>query len=142
MIVPDVNLLIYAHDEASPHHPSARAWWKGALNGDARVGIPWAVALGFVRLVTHPAVLRAPISPTSALDRVDTWFSCDDVMPLEPGPRHLAVVRSLFEATGVGGSLTTDTHIAALAIEHRAEVHSNDRDFERFPGLMLHNPLA
>ena len=77
-----------------------------------------------------------------ALERVDEWFGCDVVRPLEPGPRHLVVVRTLFEATGVAGSLTTDTHLAALAIEHQAELHSNDRDFERFPGLRLHNPLA
>lgn len=141
MIVPDVNLLIYAHDTQAPHHEHARTWWEAALNGRRRVGVPWAVAFGFIRLVTHPAVMRSPLSPQDALSRVDQWFRCEHVTPLEPGPRHLAIVRELFDGTGVAASLTTDTHLAALAIEHRAEMHSNDRDFERFEGLRLRNPL-
>ncbi len=142
MIVPDVNLLVYAHNKDAPSHSIAIAWWEGALNGDRPIGIPWAVAFGFIRLVTHPSVMRTPLAPMAALDRVDTWLACESVTPLEPGPRHLAIVRDLFVATGVAASLTTDTHLAALAIEHRAELHSNDRDFERFPGLRLHNPLT
>jgi len=142
VIVPDVNLLIYAHDDGAPSHAAALAWWEGALNGSRRVGIAWAVAFGFVRLVTHPAVMRRPLAGTDALDLVDAWFACEPAVPLEPGPRHLAIVRTLFESTGVAAGLTTDTHLAALAIEHRAEIHSNDRDFQRFPGLRLHNPLA
>jgi toxin-antitoxin system PIN domain toxin len=142
VIVPDVNLLVYAHNTAAPHHAAARSWWEAALGGDTPVALPWAVTLGFVRLVTHPSVMRSPLPALQALERVDEWFACDAVRTLEPGPRHLVVVRTLFEATGVAGSLTTDTHLAALAIEHRAELHSNDRDFERFPGLRLHDPLA
>jgi len=142
LIVPDVNLLVYAHNTEAPFHAAARAWWEAALGGDTPVAIPWAVTFGFVRLVTHPSVMRVPLRAMEALQRVDDWFACDVVRPLEPGPRHLVVARSLFEATGVAASLTTDTHLAALAIEHQAELHSNDRDFERFPGLRLHNPLA
>ncbi len=141
MILPDVNLLIFAHAADAPHHAAARAWWERVLNSTDRVGIPWAVAFGFVRLTTHPAVMREPLAPTDALDRVEGWLARPNVTVLEPGPRHLAIVRSLFAATGVAASLTTDTHLAALAIEHRAELHSNDRDFERFPGLRLHDPL-
>jgi len=140
--VPDINLLIYAHNEAATMHDRARGWWQRCLAGPTPVAIPWAVVIGFVRLVTHPAVLERPLDPGEALDRVDGWFRPDQVRVLEPGPRHLRIARDLFEATGVGGNLTTDTHLAALAIEHRAELHSNDRDFERFPGLRLHNPLA
>ena len=142
MIVPDVNLLVYAHNATAPFHAASRAWWESALGGDTPVALPWAVTTGFIRLVTHPSVMRAPLSPVEALERVDEWFACDVVRPLDPGPRHLVILRALFEATGVAASLTTDTHLAALAIEHQAELHSNDRDFERFPGLRLHNPLA
>jgi toxin-antitoxin system PIN domain toxin len=111
------------------------------MAGPAQVAIPWAVTFGFVRLVTHPSVLASPLTPDEALDCVDDWFGQEHVVVLEPGPRHLRVVRDLFRAGGVAGSLTTDTHLAALAIEHGAELHSNDRDFERFPGLRLWNPL-
>ena len=141
MIVPDINLLVYAHNEAAPLHDRAHAWWKERMFGPAPVAIPWAVTFGFVRLVTHPSVLAAPLTPEEALDRVDDWFGQEHVIVLEPGPRHLRIARDLFRATGVGGSLTTDTHLAALAIEHGAELHSNDRDFKRFPGLRVTNPL-
>jgi len=61
---------------------------------------------------------------------------------VEPGPRHFELLMELFRATNVAGPLTTDTHLAALAIEHQAELHSNDSDFARFPGLRWRNPLA
>jgi toxin-antitoxin system PIN domain toxin len=142
LICPDVNLLVYAHDEAAPFHERSREWWQGLMAGAEPVGLTWAAVFGFVRLVTHPAVLRVPLDPAAALDRVDAWFEREPVTVLEPGPRHLRIVRDLFRATGVAASLTTDTHLAAIAIEHRAELHSNDRDFERFPGLRLRNPIA
>lgn len=103
--------------------------------------MPWAVSLGFVRLVTHPAVLTDPIRPLDALRIVRSWLDRPHLRVLEPGPRHLDILADLFAATGVAGSLTTDTHLAALAIEYQAELHSNDADFERFPGLRHRNPL-
>jgi len=142
MIVPDVNLLVYAYNEAAPLHALARDWWEGALSKAQPIGVPWAVALGFVRIVTHPRVLDEPLLPGAALDRVEAWFARPEVRILEPGPRHLPIVRALFEATGVAGALTTDTHIAALAIEHQCELHSNDSDFSRYPGLRWRNPLS
>lgn len=142
MILPDVNLLVYAYNEAAPLHAKARTWWEEVMTRERPVALPWAVALGFVRLVTHPAVLTDPIHPTEALDRVRSWLERDHVQTLEPGPRHLEILRSLFESTGVAASLTTDTHLAALAIEYQCELTSNDHDFERFPGLRWRNPLA
>ena len=142
MILPDVNLLVYAYNRAAPLHAAARAWWEEAMNRQSPVGIAWAAAFGFVRLVTHPAVLEEPLRPQAALDRVQAWLERPHVQLVEPGSRHLTIVRGLFQATGVGGNLTTDTHLAALAIEHRCELHSNDSDFERFPGLKWRNPLG
>ncbi len=142
MILPDVNLLIYAHDAASPHHASARRWWEDTLNGAREVGLPWAVALGFVRLTTHPRVMRSPLAGPAAVAIVASWSTCPVLRPIEPGLRHLALVSELLAAAGVAGSLTTDAHLAALAIEHRAVLHTNDRDFGRFPGLQWVNPIA
>ena len=141
MIVPDVNLLLYAHVEAAPLHPSARHWWESLTNGTERVGVPWVVAIGFVRLATHPSTLVHPLSPAEAVDYVDEWFRLPHVTPLNPGRQHLTLVRRALEAAGVGGNLVTDAHIAALAMEYQAEVHSNDSDFSRFPGLRWRNPL-
>ena len=142
MIVVDVNLLVYAHNRAAPLHDRARAWWTELVNRQRRVGLAWAVAFGFVRLVTHPAVLTNPLTPLEATTRVMSWLEQPEVRIIEPGPRHLSIVKDLFRTTGVGGNLTTDTHLAAIAIELQAELHSNDSDFSRFPGLRWVNPLA
>lgn len=142
MIVIDVNLLVYAHNRAAPLHDRARAWWTELINQQRRVGLAWAVAFGFVRLVTHPAVLTNPLTPLEATTRVMSWLEQPEVRIIEPGPRHLSIVKDLFRTTGVGGNLTTDTHLAAIAIELQAELHSNDSDFGRFPGLRWVNPLA
>ena len=142
MILPDVNLLIYAHNEAAAAHARARAWWRGLMEGAEPVGLPWAVMLGFVRLSTHPAVLLEPLVPGQALARVREWLARSQVRILEPGSRHLEILEGIFATTGVGGNLTTDSHLAAVAIEHRAEIHSNDADFRRFTGLGWRNPLA
>ncbi len=142
MIVPDVNLLIYAHNAGARFHHESRMWWESAFAKELSIGLPWAVIFGFIRLVTHPSVLTDPISPAVALSHVRQWLGRDHVQILEPGPRHLDIVTELFDFAGVGGNLTTDIHLAAIAIEQRAELHSNDADFERFTGLRLHNPLA
>ena len=141
MIVPDLNLLVYAHSAGAPLHEPARRWWEDLVNGTERVGVPWIVASGFVRLLTHPGVLREPATSENAVDLVADWFRSPDVVPLNPGTQHLAIFRSALAAAGVGGNLVTDAHIAALAIEYQAEVHSNDSDFARFPGLRWRNPL-
>jgi uncharacterized protein len=142
MVVPDINLLVFAYNEAAPRHGAARTWWEGLMTGREPVGVPWAVVLGFVRLVTHPAVLEDPLPPRGAIERVRRWFTREHVLVLDPGPKHLQILETLFEATGVAAHLTTDTHLAALAIEHQCELHSNDTDFARFPGLRWHDPLA
>ena len=99
------------------------------------------MATGFVRLVTQPNVLNDPFSPEQAIDTVEEWFRLPHVAPLNPGTEHLRLMRGALAAAGVGGNLVTDAHIAALAIEYQAEVHSNDTDFGRFPGLRWRNPL-
>ncbi len=142
MVLPDINLLMYAHNAAAPFHAAARAWWEDLLTREQPVAIPWAVVFGFVRLVTHSGVLVHPVPPPAALERVRTWVDRPHVQTIDPGPRHLRIVEELFRATGVGGNLTTDTHLAAIAIEHQCELHSNDGDFQRFPGLRWRNPIA
>jgi toxin-antitoxin system PIN domain toxin len=142
MIIPDVNLLVYAHNRAAAGHERARAWWEDLVNREQPIGLAWAVMLDFVRLVTHPSVLVRPLAPVAALGHVRRWLDQESVRIVEPGPRHMDLLRALFQSTGVAGSLTTDTHLAALAIEHQAELHSNDADFARFPGLRWRNPIA
>lgn len=141
MIVPDLNLVVFAHNADAPDHAAARAWWEDLLNGDDPVAIPWVVVLGFIRLMTHRAVLVHPITPAEAVAHVRAWFAQPIVEHLEPGSQHLAILERLLVAAGTAGNLTTDAHLAALAIEHQCELHSNDHDFSRFPGLRWRNPL-
>lgn len=141
MIVPDVNLLVYAYNADALAHTGARSWWEGLLSSDEPVGLPWPVLVGFVRLMTHPAVLVQPMQTTLALRHVRSWLEVPNVELLEPGPRHLELFERALEQAGVGGNLVTDAHLAAFAWENQAELHSNDADFARFSGLRWRNPL-
>jgi len=141
VIVPDTNLLVYAYNTGAPLHEAAREWWEGLVNGAERVGVPWVVSTGFIRLMTHQRVLTSPITSAEAVDHVRHWFRFGHVAPINPGSEHLTHVQRNLDAAGVGASLVTDVHIAALAIEYQAEIHSNDSDFNRFPGLRWRNPL-
>ena len=125
MIVPDVNLLVYAVFDGYPLHQRASAWLNNALSGTEEVGL------------TIPA-LR--VDETSAY--VDEWLDRPQVRFLAPGPEHVRVALALLKAVGTGANLTTDAQLAAYAIEFGGTVHSNDSDFGRFPGLSWVNPLA
>jgi toxin-antitoxin system PIN domain toxin len=142
VILPDLNLVVYTYNRDAPHHAAARAWWEELLNGAEPVAIPWVVVLGFVRLMTHRSVLTNPMPPAMALEQVRGWFARSNVERLEPGPQHVDLLDRLLSAVGTAGNLTTDAHLAALAIEHQCELHSNDNDFARFPGLRWRNPLS
>ena len=141
MILPDINLIVYAYNTSSPKHGQARAWWEKLLSSSVSIHLPWVVILGFVRLMTHPAVFEHPLRPSQAFANVRAWLQCSNVILVHPGPRHLDIAEALLKRAGTAGNLTTDAHLAALAIEHQCELHSNDRDFSRFPGLRWHNPL-
>jgi toxin-antitoxin system PIN domain toxin len=141
MILPDLNLLMYAYNRGMPQHEMARSWWEDCLNGNESIGLPWTVALGFVRLCTHRKVLDRPWTADEALDVVESWRAHPLVTMLDPGPTHLPQLRELLEQAGTAGPLTTDAHLAALAIEHGCRLYSNDADFGRFEPLVWRNPL-
>jgi toxin-antitoxin system PIN domain toxin len=141
VIVPDLNLLVYAYNADAPMHSAAYRWWNALVNGRQTVGIAWVVTIGFVRLMTSRVVLAHPMPATSALAQVKAWYTRPNVVVLEPGPRHLEIFEQLVTPIGTAGNLATDAHLAALAIEHQCELHSNDRDFERFSGLRWRNPI-
>ena len=141
MIIPDVNMLLYAHVRGFAEHAKARRWWEGLLNGDREVAIAAPALFGFVRLATSSQVFDRPLAVGGALDQVEDWFSRPHVRFALPGPHHLEIAFDLLRELGVAGSLTTDVQLAALAIEHQGEVHSNDADFGRFRRLRWINPL-
>jgi hypothetical protein len=138
----DVNLLLYAVNADGPHHASAKAWLEYALSGDETVALPWIVILGFLRLATNPRVFTEPLEPVQALELVGGWLARPPVEYLNPGDEHWDIFRDLLEEAGTAGNLTTDAHLAALAVEHGAELHSTDTDFARFTRLRWVNLLA
>ena len=140
MIIPDINLLVYAHNDQSLNHHAAIRWWEGLLSGTEVIGLPWAVSTGFVRVITNPAVME-PMSPLEAVDYVRHWLQYPHIVSINPGPDYLDYFRQNIEAVVIGRNLAPDAHIAALAMENEAELHSNDSDFGRFPRLRWINPL-
>ncbi len=141
MKIPDLNLLIYAVDRRSPSHQRTVQWWNGLLSGNETVAFSWTVLLGFVRLTTNPRVVTAPLQSGEALDYVDRWLGLPIATVIDPTPRHASILRDLLSVAGTAGNVVSDAHLAALAIEHGAELCSADRDFGRFPGLRWVNPL-
>lgn len=141
MKLPDVNLLLYAIDETSPRFDRARPWVEGLFGGTETVALAWPVLLAFLRLTTKPQIVAAPLSIGEALDVVDGWLVRPNVVVVHPTGRHAAILRELLVPLGAAGNLTTDAHLAALAIEHGAELCSSDADFSRFPGVRWRDPL-
>lgn len=142
MILVDANLLIYGIDSDAPLHRPAREWLEDVLSGTTRVGLPWTVLLAFLRITTRAGILVRPLSLDEATEYVDSWLAQPFVEPVVPGPAHWGILRSLLAASGTAGNLTSDAHIAALAIEHSAAICSTDHDFGRFPGVRHINPVA
>ena len=142
MILVDANLLVYSHNEAAAEHPIARTWFEGALNRTARVGLPWPSLLGFVRLVSNPAIVQHPVRPADAWERVTEWLARDNVWIPQPGPEHSELLGKLLSDARITSRLVPDAHLAALAIEHGLTLCSTDGDFARFPGIRWENPLA
>jgi len=141
VILPDINILIHAYNAGSSLHSAARDWWETALIDGEPVGLAWVVALGFIRLSTNPAVAAQPLPVSKACAIVESWLATSRVSFLHPGARHASILFDLLRRAGSGGNLTTDAHLAALALEHDVELCSTDSDFKLFPGLRWQNPL-
>jgi toxin-antitoxin system PIN domain toxin len=139
--IPDVNLLLYAYDSRSARHGDARKWLEQTLSGSEPVGLAWVVLLAFVRLSTRSVVVESPLEVGAALGLVESWLDQPCATVIDPTDRHAAVLRELLTPLGTAGNLTTDAHLAALAIEHGATLCSCDSDFARFPRLRWQDPL-
>ena len=138
----DLNLLLYAVNRDAPHHRAAKKWLEDSLASDEPVGLSWSVLLGFLRIATHRRVLPAPLEARQAISVIDGWIDRANVLIVQPGSEHWRILRELLLEIGTAGNLTTDAHLAALAIEHGCELYSSDSDFGRFPWLRWTNPLA
>jgi toxin-antitoxin system PIN domain toxin len=138
----DLNILIYAVNEAAHHHRIVRRWWESALTDEEPIGLAWTVLLGFLRLATNPRTFSKPLGVEDALRRLDSWLSHPNTKLVLETDEHWRVLRGLLQATGTAGNLTGDAHLAALALEHGATLVSCDTDFARFPHLRWENPVG
>jgi toxin-antitoxin system PIN domain toxin len=142
MILVDVNLLIYAVNQDSPDHHSAKSWLESANSGTETVGLPWIVLLAFLRLTTRPGIFQKPLSVDAAFDVVDAWLQQGTVTVPEPTVRHLQTMRDLILRWAPAGTLPQILTSRLWRFEHRAELCSTDNDFGRFNRLRWRNPLA
>jgi toxin-antitoxin system PIN domain toxin len=142
MIIPDINLLLYAYDSGSSFHTKAVAWWQRCLSGTELIGLPPVVVFGFVRIGTSARVFQNPMTPAEVSAHVRSWLAEPAVRIVEPAPDHIVRVLGLLEALGTAAGLITDAQLAALAIEQGAVLHTADADFLRIPGLKWFNPIT
>lgn len=140
MVIPDVNVLLYAYDSDSLRHAPCAAWLSGVLSGAEEVGLSFVVALGFIRLVTHPAVWARPMPTTDAIAIVRSWLARPQVRLLQPTDPYWETLEAIVTDARAVGPLVMDAHLAAMAKEHGATVVTTDRDFRRFTGVRSFDP--
>jgi toxin-antitoxin system PIN domain toxin len=143
VIAIDSNILVYAHRADLLQHPAARAALRRVAVSGAPWGIPWPALHEFLGKVSSPRVF-APPSPWDLVWReVDLWLASPGAQLLSETPAHLGTLRRLLETSGASGAMVHDARIAAICIEHEVDaLWTADRDFQRFPGLTLFNPLT
>lgn len=135
MKLPDTNVLLYAVNADAPQHEAAHDWLRNAFAAPAGVGLAWLSLLGFIRVATHHRILTAALKLEEALRVLSFWLGRPRAYLLHPTERHAELLVALLTRAGTAGNLTTDAHLAALAMEHGATLVSFDRDFDRFDGL-------
>ena len=141
MILIDVNLLLYAYDPDSPQPEKSQAWLVEVFSGIETVMLPWQSIHAFLRISTNRRAFPNAFNTGEAASIVSSWLQLPAVTVVNPGERHWQILESLLGPAQISGPLVTDAVLAALAIEHGATLCSADRDFRRFDGLRLLNPL-
>jgi toxin-antitoxin system PIN domain toxin len=140
MILPDVNVLVHAHNADSAVHDRARLWWDGCLSGTEGIGLAWATMLGFARITTNRRVVTRPLPVERIMEQIQAWLALPHVHIAQPSNTYFARIRTELELLEAAGNLTTDAHLAALAMERVYILFSTDTDFARPSGLRWVNP--
>lgn len=142
MILPDANTLLYAVNSSSDHHGAALTALRQSFEDSRGVALAWMALLAFLRLSTRSGIFPRPLSVDDALRVVEHWIGHPRAQVIHPGEGHVQIVGRLLRAAGTAGNLTTDAHLAALAIEHGATILTFDRDFARFEGVQWTVPAG
>lgn len=141
MIIPDINILIYAINQDSHCHNKAKNWLEKILNSNETIGLSWIVIIGFIRIITNNKIMSSPLIAKDAVNIISSWLLMPNVIILNPTNDHWNILCELLDQLGTAGNITSDAHLAALAIEHKAYLFSSDNDFSRFKGLRWKNPI-
>jgi toxin-antitoxin system PIN domain toxin len=142
MIAVDTNLLVYAHREDSPWHEAAWTLLTGLAEGRALWAIPWPCIHEFLAIVTHPRIYAPPTPLSTALDQVEAWLESPSLALLAEPEGYWPALRTIIKAGMVTGPRVHDARVAALCKIHGVrELWTADRDFNRFPDLVVRNPL-
>jgi toxin-antitoxin system PIN domain toxin len=141
VVLPDVNVLVYAHRKDSPHHDEARRWLEDTIASDRAYAYSELVVSAFVQIVTHPRVFDPPSTVSAALAFASDLMTPDHAVPVAPGPRHWEIFEKLCRQSKAKGNMVSDAYLAALAIESGSQWVSTDGDFARFDGLVWTRPF-
>ena len=136
----DVNVLVYAFREDSPHHEGIKNWIQKLVNGDDAFAVSDLALSGLIRIVTHPRIFKFPSKMPEVISFVTSLRACPNYVQVNPGPRHWEIFTGLCSQSGVKGNLVPDAYLAALAIKSGSEWITTDRDYSRFPKLRWRHP--
>jgi toxin-antitoxin system PIN domain toxin len=143
LIAVDTNILVYAHREDSPFHDPAAKRIAELAEGSATWSIPWPCVHEFLAIVTHPRIYAPPTPLSRALDQVDAWLESPTLVLLAESTDHWPTLRALLAGGRIAGAQVHDARIVALCRQHGVrELWSADRDFNRFAGLAVVNPVV
>lgn len=142
MILPDVNVLVYAHRKDAQDHGRYLEWLVSEIQSDAAFGLSPLVLSGFIRVVTHPKIFKTPSTLSQATTFAEQLRERPNSIEVRPGARHWNIFLRLCGDAGAKGNLVPDAYLAAMAIESGCEWVTTDRDFSRFEGLRWRHPLA
>ncbi len=140
MILPDVNLLLYAYNHDDPHHEGSKTWLETTI-GSTVFCLSWHTIMGFLRISTRPSIFPSNLTTGQALAVVAGLIDSPNTTILLPGKEHFQIFTRIVNKAGISGPKLMDAHIAALAVEHGATVATADRDFQGFEGVKVINPL-
>ena len=141
MILPDVNVLLYAFRSDAEDHTKYRAWLEGVVNGDSAYGMSPQVLASVIRLATHPRIFVRPSPLVEVVAFATVLLEQPHCQMIQPGPRHWEIFTALCQKANANGSLVKDAWLAALAIESGCEWITVDHDYARFDGLRWRTPL-
>ena len=142
MKIVDLNVLLYAVNRDDPHHEAALYWCSKNFNSSEIIGLAWITIIGFLRLSTRKGVFANPLTPQQALDRMNQWLERPNTRIVMELQNHWSNIQECIREVGTAGNLTTDAHLAVLAISRGATFVSCDTDFARFRYLKWENPLT